>query len=105
DLGGGDSEQLAHIPQPPTGYLPLDGLREVEQRHDRGALPTGRIAGDDRARLIHDCALEDGHQRSTPPNTGSIEAMAAMVSAISDPSTMFGVACRFTNEGSRILTL
>ena len=36
--------------------------------------------------------------------TGSIEAIAAMTSAIMPPSLIAAVACRFTNPGSRTWT-
>ena len=42
--------------------------------------------------------------RSTPPMTGSIDATAAMTSAIMLPSHIAAVACRLVNDGSRKCT-
>src|SRR5262249_23750885 len=109
-LGGRDPEELADLAERVLRHHPVDRLREVEQRHDRGALAGRRVASHDRARVVerpsfeHPLALAPPHQRSPPPITGSSEAIAGMMSAISAPSIRSGTACRFTNEGSRIFT-
>src|SRR4029453_14802062 len=59
-------------------------------------LAHGEVAGGTRA-----CGCEvAGHQRSTPPMTGSIEATATMTSATWPPSHIAATACRLLKLGS-----
>src|SRR2546426_416424 len=59
---------------------PATALRgEPQQRHHGGATPPGRIAGQDLPCWLGEWTGDA--QRSTPPRTGSTEAMAATVSA------------------------
>src|SRR6185436_888903 len=110
DLGGRDADQLADLPECVLGHHPVDRLGQIEQRHDRGARTGWRVPVDDPPCVVqggageHRAAPSRRHQRSTPPITGSIEAIAGMMSAISAPSIRSGTACRLTNDGSRMCT-
>ena len=88
---GGTQAQL-HVAQ----HLALGEGGERHQREDedehRDALEKG-----------HDKGLEQGHlgHRSISPSTTSRVPMAAMMSATSPPSTIFGRAWRFAKPGAR----
>ena len=81
--------------------LVVDALHQVEQGHHSGS-GVG-VALDDLAHLRHH-ALVVGHQRSTPPMTGSMLATAAMTSEIMLPLDIAAVDCRLLNDGSRKCT-
>ena len=107
---------------PARGDLALDALHEVEHRQQAGARL--RVAGGDllssayvvgsSGLLAHlgrrdgggvgavvDPGIRPSRHRSTPPITGSIEAMATMTSATMPPSLITEVAWRLVNDGSR----
>ena len=98
--------RLADLAQRLARHHALDRLREVEQRHHRRAPVRVRVARHDRRRASSEHGrLEHGHQRSTPPITGSSDAIAAI--DVGDEVALDhrrGSAWRFTNEGSRIFT-
>ena len=98
DLGSGETQHVGDDPHRLRGDLILNTLGKVQHRHHRGA-GLG-IPGHDVAHLVAHVLVE-GHQRSTPPMTGSMLATAAMTSEIIDPSHMAAVACRLLKEGSR----
>src|SRR4029077_6723429 len=104
DLGGRDAEEDADLAERVPRHGALDGLRQVQQRHHRRSAMRVRIARHDDVGILTDGPLEHGHQRSTPPRTGSSDATEATVSAPRYPSMMAGSAWRLTNDGSRILT-
>ena len=125
DLGGLEVELLRAEGDPAAGDEAVDALDEVQQRQQ--GRPRLRVARDDGvgvrvqlgenvvgvgrlALLAHRevaggaCASGRevaGHQRSTPPMTGSIEATATMTSATWPPSHIAATACRLLNDGSR----
>src|SRR5699024_747491 len=92
---------------PGRAHIALLGLHQVQQRQQRGARfgvaaqDELRIGIEPFANLGGILTLVLGHQRSTPPMTGSIEATAMTTSATEPPSHMIDSACRLLNEGSR----
>ena len=101
DLGRGEAELLGDDLHALGRDLIVDALREVQQGHHRG--PGMGVARDDLAHLRHD-ALVVGHQRSTPPMTGSMLATAAMTSEIMLPLDIAAVDCRLLKDASRKCT-
>ena len=125
DLGGLEVELLRAERDAAAGDVAVDALHEMQQRQQRR--PRLRVASDDgvgvRVQLGEDVlgvgglALRAhpemaggvgasgrevaGHQRSTPPMTGSIEATATMTSATWPPSHIAATAWRLLNDGSR----
>ena len=123
DLRGRQVEQLGAQVDAAAGDVAVDRLHEVQQREQRRALLG--VAGDDLGgvgaelrldvrrvgllglltdREVTGCGLEAevvGHQRSTPPMTGSMEATATMTSATWAPSHIAATACRLLKLGSR----
>src|SRR5438034_3049626 len=88
-----------------VGDVALLGLDQVQQRQQGGA--GARIAGDDLVRLrVQPGAyfVAERHYLSTPPNTGSMLATAAITSASRPPSAIADTDCRLVNEGSRRCT-
>src|SRR5699024_1405097 len=106
DVGSADAEDLGAGLDALGGDPTLDRLHQVEHRQQARA-GLGIARGDvaqlvpglgGQARLVLGELL--GH-RSTPPITGSMEAMATMTSATMPPSAITLVACRLVKDGSR----
>ena len=104
-LGAAEVEQLGAELDAGGADVALLRLHEVQQRQQRGA--AARVARDDLLRVHLEAVLEllaVGAHRSTPPITGSMDAIAAMTSAIMLPSDIAGADCRLLNDGSRKCT-
>ena len=86
---------MARYPQARSALLPMLHLVQSVQGYvsPEGVGFCARLLG-----------LDVGHQRSTPPMTGSIDATAAMTSATIPPSLIAGIVCRLTKLGSRTWT-
>src|SRR5690606_8985752 len=104
DLRLGQAELLGAELGPVVGDVAVLRLDEVEQGQQRR--PRLRVARDDLLRLAFEAvaALRCVCHRSTPPLTGSIEAIAETTSATMPPAHTAGSACRLVNEGSRKCT-
>src|SRR5690606_25224248 len=85
--------------------VPGDDLLRVGRQPGARLLvvPDGVPLARDPAGLVGRCCARvlDGHQRSTPPSTGSIDATATTTSATCPPSHIMETACRLLNDGSR----
>ena len=123
DLGGGEVEDLGAEVDAAAGDVAVDGLDEVQQRQQgRALLGVARddlggvgaelrldVVGVGRLGLLTDGEVTGGgleaevvgHQRSTPPMTGSMEATATMTSATWAPSHIAATAWRLLKLGSR----
>src|SRR5690606_32164819 len=110
DLGLGEVELPGAEGDALLAHVALYRLHQVQhrqQRRTRRGVACRKLLGllldlgAERVGLRLLCGLlrRCGH-RSTPPLTGSIEAMAAMTSATRPPSAMAGIDCRFTKLGS-----
>ena len=101
-LGLRDAEHLRAEGHPLVGDVALLRLHQVKQRQQRGPrlrVPSGDLRG---VRLQPGQRfLTERHYRSTPPITGSIDAIAGITSARLPPSHSTETACRWWNEGSR----
>src|SRR5215469_10936992 len=102
-LGLGDAEDLRAELYPLRGDVPFLRLDQVQQRQQGGPCPRV-LAGD-----LGGVRLEPGqrflterHYLSTPPITGSMDAIAGITSASMPPSHITATACRWWNEGSRM---
>ena len=104
-LGAAEVEQLGAELDAGGADIALLRLHEVQQREQRRT--AARVARDDLLRVHLEAVLEllaVGAHRSTPPITGSMDAIAAMTSAIMLPSDIAGADCRLLNDGSRKCT-
>ena len=100
-LGGAQREGLRAGGDPLGAHVALLGLHEVQHRQQRRARLG--VATSELGELGHG-RLGDGHQRSTPPITGSMLATAATTSATWPPSHMAATDCRLLKLGSRKCT-
>src|ERR1700756_4720371 len=101
-LGLGDAEHLGAERYPLVGDVAFLGLHQVQQRQHCGPrprVPSGDLRG---VRLQPGQRfLTEWHYRSTPPITGSMDAIAGITSARLPPSHSTETACKWWNEGSR----
>src|SRR6201999_1239473 len=101
-LGLGDAENLGAERHALVGDVALLRLHQVQQRQQRGPrprVPSGDLRG---VRLQPGQRfLTERHYLSTPPITGSMDAIAGITSARLPPSVITATACRWWNEGSR----
>src|SRR5439155_12726598 len=125
DLRARETEQVADLAHRRRRHVPLLRLGQVQHRQQRASRLAGRVARDERARLlveplrqrgrggvlvrltherrVHPAPLDVRH-RSTPPMTGSMLATDAITSAIKPPRTICGIAWRLMKLGSRSCT-
>src|SRR5690606_796521 len=75
------------------------GQRLLRQRRGRLRGARGAVGGGTLVR-----GVGRGGHRSTPPMTGSMEAIATTTSATMPPSAIMLVACRLLKDGSRKCT-
>src|SRR5688572_9768786 len=102
DFGRRQPQDLGDLPHPLAGHVALLRLDQVEEREQRRSwvgIPRHQRLGF-RPKLLR----EHGHQRSTPPITGSTLATEATTSATRPPRTISGNAGRLQKEGSRTRT-
>ena len=102
DLGLGTPEDLGAELDAVVGDVSLLGLHQVQQRQQRRPRP--RVPADDVGGIRAQpgqCFVTERHYLSTPPITGSMDAIAGITSARFPPSHSVATACIWWNEGSR----